>query len=107
MFPHERSLVKKLEGRPFVLLGVNGDDSDKNDVVKAKNEKQQITWRSSRNDRGGAGNKAIADEWNLQAWPTLFIIDAKGVIRHKFVGSPGNEKLDKLIENLVKEAEGG
>jgi|SRR4051812_38819811 len=106
MFPHERSLVKKMEGKPFVLIGVNGDDGDKE--VKAKNEKQQITWRSFKNDRGGSDKaKAIATEWNLQGWPTLFIIDAKGVIRHKFVGSPGNEKLDKLIEELVKETEGG
>ena len=26
MVPHERELVKRLEGKPFVLLGVNGDD---------------------------------------------------------------------------------
>ena len=25
MYPHERSLVKKMEGKPFVLLGVNSD----------------------------------------------------------------------------------
>jgi hypothetical protein len=25
MIPHERSLVKRLEGKTFVLLGVNGD----------------------------------------------------------------------------------
>ena len=27
MYPHERSLVKRLEGKPFVLLGINSDDS--------------------------------------------------------------------------------
>ena len=25
MFPYERSLVKRLEGEPFALIGVNGD----------------------------------------------------------------------------------
>ena len=39
MIPHERSLVKKLEGKPFVLLGVNGDDEDTSEELKKKNEK--------------------------------------------------------------------
>jgi peroxiredoxin len=104
MFPHERSLVKKMEGKPFVLLGVNGDDNDTPEEVKKKNDAQQITWRSFKNNRGGKGS-TIAEEWGLEGWPTLYVIDAKGVIRHKWVGSPGNEVLDKAIEELVKEAE--
>src|SRR5436309_73419 len=101
MFPHERSLVKRLADKPFVLLGVNGDDNDPQ--VKQKNEKQQITWRSFKNDRGPRG--AIAQEWGLQGWPTLYVIDHKGVIRHKWLGSPGNDALDTAIEDLVRKAE--
>jgi hypothetical protein len=26
MYPHERSLVKKMEGKPFALIGVNSDE---------------------------------------------------------------------------------
>jgi hypothetical protein len=26
MYPHERSLVNRLAGKPFVLLGINSDD---------------------------------------------------------------------------------
>ncbi len=30
MYPHERSLVEKLEGKPFALIGINSDlDRDK------------------------------------------------------------------------------
>ena len=29
MYPHERSLVKRLAGRPFALLGVNSDQDRK------------------------------------------------------------------------------
>ncbi len=104
MFPHERSLVKKMEGKPFVLLGVNGDDNETAESIKQKNEKQQITWRSFRSNRGGKGG-VIATEWGLEGWPTLYVLDTKGVIRHKWVGSPGGEVLDKAIEDLVKEAE--
>ena len=105
MFPHERSLVKKLEGKPFVLLGVNGDDDVKPDDLKKKNEDQKITWRSFKNRRGG-DQSDIATEWNLSGWPTLFLIDHQGVIRKKWVGPPENEVLDKAIDDLVKIAEG-
>jgi hypothetical protein len=40
------------------------------------------------------------------AWPTLYVIDAKGVIRHKHIGSPGDAVMDKEIDELVKEAGG-
>ena len=29
MYPHERSLVKRLEGKPFALIGVNSDTDRK------------------------------------------------------------------------------
>jgi hypothetical protein len=101
MFPHERALVKKLEGKPFVLIGVNSDrDPEK---LKKDNEKEQITWRSFKNDRGGKGQ--ISKDWAIEGWPTIYLIDHKGVIREMWLGSPGNEVMDNAIEKLVKEAE--
>jgi hypothetical protein len=41
----------------------------------------------------------------VRGWPTLYVLDHKGVIRHKWMGSPGDEALGKAIEKLVKEAE--
>jgi hypothetical protein len=35
----------------------------------------------------------------------MYVIDHKGVIRHKWVGSPGGAVLDEALEKLVKEAE--
>ena len=102
MFPHERSLVKRLENKPFALIGVNSD-KDKTQI-KEKNENQQITWRSFWNGPEGTGGP-ISKRWNVAGWPTLYIIDHKGVIRHKWVGSPGNEAMDKAIDELVEQAE--
>jgi hypothetical protein len=94
-----------MEGKSFVLLGVNGDDSDSVETLKQKNDKQQITWRSFRNNRGGKG-PAISEEWALQGWPTLYVIDAKGIIREKWLGSPQPpDKIDEAIERLLKESE--
>jgi hypothetical protein len=100
MYPHERSLVKKLEDKPFVLLGVNSDRD--RDALKDTLKKEEITWRSFWN--GGSTSGPISTEWNIQGWPTLYVIDAKGVIRHKHVGSPGDKVLDEEIDKLVAEA---
>jgi Thioredoxin-like len=101
MYPHERSLVKKMEGKPFALVGVNSDQN-KEDLKKAM-EKEHITWRSFWN--GGSPGGPISTAWNVHGWPTLYILDQKGTIRHKHLGSPGDEVLDKEIEKLVQEAE--
>jgi hypothetical protein len=102
MYPHERSLVKKMVDKPFVLLGVNSDKDLK--ALKPVLQEQEITWRSFWNGEKGTGGP-ISEEWNVHGWPTLYVIDHKGVIRHKHVGSPGDEVLDKEIEKLVAEAE--
>jgi peroxiredoxin len=101
MYPHERSLVQKMEDKPFALVGINSDDS-KEELKKAI-EKEKMTWRSWYD--GGSTNGPIATQWNVRGWPTLYAIDHKGVIRHKWVGSPGGEILDQELEKLVKEAE--
>ena len=102
MYPHERSLVKKMVDKPFALVGVNSDPDLKK--LKPVLEEEQITWRSFWNGKDGTGGP-ISKEWNVHGWPTLYVIDHKGVIRHKWVGSPGNEKMDAAIEKLVAEAE--
>jgi len=102
MYPHERSLVKKMEGKPFALVGVNSDNN--RDALKPVLDKEHITWRSFWN--GGSTGGPISRAWGVHAWPTLVVLDAKGVIRHKWEGSPGEKVLDEAIEKLVKEAEG-
>jgi hypothetical protein len=101
MYPHERSLVKKMVDKPFALIGVNSD-VDLTELKKVL-EEEKITWRSFWNGKQGTGGP-ISTEWNVQGWPTLFVIDHKGVIRHKWIGSPGGNVLDEAIEKLVEAA---
>ena len=72
--------------------------------LKAITEKEKITWRSFV-DVGNAGAGPIATKWNLSATPTFYVIDHKGVIRHKWLGNPGDKVLDEAIDKLVAEAE--
>ena len=104
MYPHERSLVKKLAGKPFALIGVNSD-RDRNELKKVL-EKEKITWRSFWNGPKGTDGP-IAKAWNVRSWPTVYVLDHKGVIRQKWLGAPPGAVLDKAVEDLVKEAGGG
>jgi hypothetical protein len=99
MYPHERSLVKKLADKPFALIGVNSDKDLK--ALKETLEKEEITWRSFWNGEKGTGGP-ISETWNVHSWPTIYVIDHKGVIRFKNLRG---EKLETAIEKLVEEAE--
>jgi len=96
MFPHERSLVKRLADKPFALIGVNSDQNRED--CKKKNEAQQITWRSFWD--GGSTNGPIAGKWNVSGWPTIYVLDAKGVIRYKNVREAA---MDRAVNTLLKE----
>ena len=99
MYPHERSLVKRLEGKPFALLGVNSDtDRDK---LKKTLKEENITWRNWWD--GGGTSGPIASQWNVHGWPTVYVIDHRGIIRSK---EARGTALDKLLDGLIQEAEG-
>src|SRR5262249_11035408 len=59
--------------------------------------KEQMTWRS-------ISSRAVASQWNAGT-PTYYVLDGKGVIRYKWVGSPGEKAIDTALEKLLHEAE--
>jgi hypothetical protein len=96
MYPHERSLVKKLVDRPFVLLGVNSDDN--RDEIKKIMHKDQLTWRSWWD--GGSTDGPIQTAYNVSHWPTIYLLDHEGVIRDIDLRGP---RLEEAIERLLAE----
>jgi hypothetical protein len=98
MYPHERSLVKRLADKPFALLGVNSDQ-DRDDIKKTMKE-EGITWRSWWD--GGSTEGPIAKKWNVHGWPTIYVLDQKGVIRFKNVRE---KSMDRAVDQLLKEME--
>jgi thiol-disulfide isomerase/thioredoxin len=94
MIPQELSLARRMAGKPFILLGVNGDDD--REAAKRARSKEGITWRSWWGGRDGE----IIRRWNVRSWPTVYVLDGKGVIRYKNVSG---EKLDQAVDELVRE----
>src|SRR5262245_41600747 len=101
MYPHERSLVKRLAGKPFALLGVNSD-ADR-EALKKTLVDEDLSWRSWWDDGSTYGK--IASHWNVRGWPTTYLIDAHGVIRDKGIsGEQADRAIDALLEELAREA---
>src|SRR6188508_3413731 len=96
MYPHERSLVKRLADQPFAIIGVNSD-TDRN-ALKEVFKKESITWRSFWD--GGSTSGPIATRWNVTSWPTIYVLDHEGRIRFKNVRG---EELDRAVDALIKE----
>jgi hypothetical protein len=67
--------------------------------LKEVMDKEKLNWRSFADDG------RITSKWNLHGTPTLYILDHKGVIRHKWVGSPGENVLAAALQELIKETE--
>jgi hypothetical protein len=93
--------VKRLAGKPFVLLGINSDKDRK--AIKAVTVKERITWRSWWD--GGGIEGPIATKWQISNWPTLYVLDANGVVRYieSHGGTPNGAALDKIVDSLLKE----
>lgn len=96
MYGHERSLVENMNGRPFVLLGVNSDK--KKSRVETAMKKNNLNWRSFWDGSKGP----IAKSFKIRGWPTIFLIDHRGVIQAKNLRG---SKLDIALAKLVARAE--
>src|SRR5262249_17844438 len=97
MYPHERSLVTKMQSKPFALLGVNADQ--KLDDAKKAVKENQLDWRSFWDGPKGPEGP-IAHSWGVHGWPSGFVLDRAGRIRYKY---PEADALDKAVETLLAE----
>ena len=95
MIPHEKEMVKRLKDQPFALLGINSD-GDRSVVQKILKE-QGITWRQAID---GSTSGPIATKYNVHGWPTIYILDKKGVIRYRDLR---DEQMEEAVKKLLAE----
>jgi AhpC/TSA family len=96
--PERVELMKKLEGRPFSLLGI---DVDCPGVEKFQVEATQYgqTWRTALTF---TAQDPLVHAFLVRTYPTTLVIDGEGVIRGRNL--PWDESV-KLVEKLVAEVE--
>lgn len=96
MIPHEKEMVERIKDQPFALIGINSD-GDRASLRKILDE-QDITWR---NAVDGGTDGPIATRWNGHAWPTIYILDHKGVLRYRDLrDKPMEEAVMKLLAEM-------
>lgn len=103
MYPHERSLVEKMKGKPFALIGVNSDktvEGAKKAVAKnrlnwrsfqnrgaqteaAQNEEAQNGEVQNRRTQNGGRAGTISETWSVVGWPTVFVLDQEMKIHYR------------------------
>jgi peroxiredoxin len=99
MYPDLRSLVDRMKGKPFAVLGINSGDEPQS--LRKLIDQGQVTWRFWCDGTYSEG--PIVNRWNITSWPTTFVLDAKGVIRYKRLASKA--ELDEAVMTLLKEME--
>jgi thiol-disulfide isomerase/thioredoxin len=97
MVPHERELAERYKDRPFVILGINGDEHE--DRMRQQIKEHEITWRSWVD---GGPDGPISTFWNVKSWPTVYVLDADGIILYK--GGRNEAALDRAIERALTKA---
>src|SRR5262245_50102899 len=99
MLPHEKELVERLKNEKFALLGINSDGTA--EELKKILADRGITWRQAV-DESTSG--PLATKWNVHGWPTIFVLDAKGVIRFRDVRG---QEMEDAVKKLLEESKAG
>ena len=93
-----QTLTKRLDGRPFAIVSIN---SEPEKVVKDLKDAwimEGNTWPCLFD---GEWEGPIQKAWNIQRFPTLYLVDAKGIIRHKNLSAKDlDEEVNKLLAEL-------
>jgi len=97
MIPHEREMVERLKGKPFQLVSISADE--KKETLTEFLAKEKMPW--SHWWPGGPQAKFF-EEWEIRAFPTIYVLDASGVIRYKDLRG---EELEKAVNSLLKDLE--
>ena len=97
MIPHERETVKDRKDKKFELISVSADE--KKETLEKFLEKEEMPWTHWWDGKGGDLIKTM----QIKFYPTIYVLDAKGVIRYKHVRG---EAMDKAVDMLLKEMEG-
>jgi thiol-disulfide isomerase/thioredoxin len=94
MYPAYGKLQTDLADAPFAILAVMGD-KEKRTVIQDTGS-GEIRWRTWFDGDDGP----IATNWNVNEWPTIYLIDHRGVIQsHVRLRSP--ERLRAAIDTLL------
>lgn len=103
---HTLATLKKIEARfasdPVVVIGVHSPKFD------AEGESGRLASTLAAYDLHHPvaidGQRAIWDRWDVNAWPTLFVLDAEGRAIWSDSGEPNPQELERVIASALADA---
>jgi len=96
MIPHHVHLAEQLKDKPFAILSVSCDRDKK--TLEGFLADTDMPW----DHWWVAPDSEFKRALNITSFPTIFVLDAKGVIRHKNVR---DGQLEEAVEALLAEIE--
>lgn len=93
------ALERKLDGEPFLVVGVHSP--------KFPNEHDEAMVREAVRRYGVAHpvvvdpGRRIWDEWGVSAWPTLVVVNADGEVVAAGAGEPDADALEEVVRELL------
>ena len=91
--PTLQALVERHDSESFTLLGINTGDSE--ETFREKSKELGVTWTCAYQ---GQFETPIADLYQVEAYPTILVLDAEGRIRYKNVrGQALTDAVAKLL----------
>ena len=94
MWAHNRRIVEMFQDKPFAFLGILAEDASKLQPLVAD---KKVTWQNWVDGQDGPIGKA----WRISAYPTLYIIDHEGIIRHVARGAVPAQRLQSAVRELL------
>jgi thiol-disulfide isomerase/thioredoxin len=108
-YPHYRAWQDKYKGeKNFLMIGVHTPEFDAEkdvDRIKDRMAKNKLTFAVAV-DNDGANWKA----WGNQYWPSIYLVDKTGTVRHRWEGELGDDGYKKVtgqIDELLEAARRG
>jgi thiol-disulfide isomerase/thioredoxin len=99
-YPYQRLMLEVHKGKPFAIVGVNSDSKvEVAQKSKVDNKLDYRSWWDGYVEKKSTDGP-IAEAWNVTGWPTIYVLDTKGVIR--FVNLR-NEDVLKAVNQLLRE----
>jgi hypothetical protein len=95
MIPREVALVERLKTAPFALIGINTDTDL--ETFREQCRKKRVMWRNSFQ---GSTAGPLCKAWGVRSFPSIYVLDAKGVVRFVNVR---DDALERAIDKLLSE----
>jgi thiol-disulfide isomerase/thioredoxin len=101
--PFIKSWDDRYREKGLTVIGVHSPEFD--DERKVENLRREVALLKIRYPVITDNNYQTWNTYNVEAWPTIFLLDKQGRIRWKHVGEGDYDEAERLIQQLLAEKE--